>query len=113
MSAHPCCGVPSRNSSHAIDTAMNPATNPVQTDHSLHPQRPCVTRRIAPGILPAALLILIPKCPACLAAYIALGTGIGLSISTAVHLRMLLIVLCATSLACLVIKWRITRTHCS
>ena len=49
-------------------------------------------------LLPSATLILLPKCPLCLAGYIALGTGIGLSVSGATYLRLLLIVLCVTTL---------------
>lgn len=39
--------------------------------------------RFIKPVLPAFLLALVPKCPFCLAAYIALGTGIGLSVTSA------------------------------
>lgn len=43
---------------------------------------------------PGALLLLMPKCPACLAGYVALWTGLGLSFTAAEHLRTGLIVAC-------------------
>jgi hypothetical protein len=54
--------------------------------------------------LPSALLVLMPKCPACLAAYVALWTGLGLSFTTATWLRWALLFVCVASLLFLFVK---------
>lgn len=48
--------------------------------------------------LPSALLVLMPKCPACIAGYIALATGVGISFAAATYLRTGLIVVSAGAL---------------
>jgi hypothetical protein len=70
---------------------------------------------VAQWLVPGVLLAAMPKCPACLAAYIALGTGIGLSFPAASALRVFLIAGCAISLCYLAAAfvWRRRRRCCA
>jgi hypothetical protein len=49
-------------------------------------------------IVPGTILALLPKCPACVATYAVIGTGVGFSLSGMTYLRTLLAVLGAASL---------------
>ena len=63
-------------------------------------QRVSSRTRLAGWIVPGFILCLMPKCPLCLAAYIAIATGIVLPTSMSYALRSSLIVLCTASLLC-------------
>lgn len=71
------------------------------------PQSPTLMRRglaFSQWLVPSVILALLPKCPACLAAYLAMGTGAGLSLSTATHMRSLLVISCVAVLSHLVAR---------
>ena len=59
---------------------------------------------IAGWVLPTATLVLLPKCPVCVAAYIALLSGLGVSVATAAYVRTSLLILCVTAVAWLAFK---------
>jgi len=66
------------------------------------PQKKSWLRHVRGGadwILPGAMLALMPKCPICLAAYVALATGFTMSGSSAHMLMRTLTVLCLGTLA--------------
>lgn len=47
---------------------------------------------VAGWVIPGATLALLPKCPACVAAYVALATGLGVSFSTAAYIRTSIVI---------------------
>jgi hypothetical protein len=55
-------------------------------------------------VVPSAILVLLPKCPACIVAYLAMGAGIGVTMTTAATLRVILLVLCVASLAVVTVR---------
>jgi hypothetical protein len=59
-------------------------------------------------VAPSVILVLMPKCPMCVAAYVTLVSGVGISVSLAAHLRVMMLVLCGAVLAYLAVTafWR-------
>ena len=74
-------------------------------DEKQHPTAFTRRARGAAGwIFPGALWVLLPKCPACLVAYLAVGTGLGISLSAATILREALLILCIALVLCMAAK---------
>src|ERR1700731_5352969 len=84
-----CCTV-AVSSLRGQENAADETTDPPLPERHSH--------KIARWSLPALILALLPKCPACLAAYVALGTGISLSVATASLLKTSLVGLCVAAL---------------
>ena len=92
MSANGCCKVVARKSGQQMTEKRIFGSNP---------PRPAFVRRFLENsgwIVPGAILALLPKCPACVATYAVIGTGVGLSLSATTYLRTLLVTLCVASL---------------
>lgn len=64
---------------------------------------------LAGWLIPGTLLAFFPKCPLCVAGYVALATGLGVSLTVATYLRWGLLLVCVASLAFMAHRW-IVRT---
>src|SRR5260221_2998287 len=63
-------------------------------------------REILAWLVRSDILVLVPKCPGCLAAHVALWTGLGLSLSTATYLRWALLLVGVAALLFLIMaRW--------
>jgi hypothetical protein len=104
MSPHSCCNVASIDP----DRTKNSCQPLISAPEADKPVRRYLN--IAGWVVPSAVLALMPKCPACLAAYAAFGTGLGISLPTATYLKMLLVVVCVASLSYFVIRRMMSRS---
>ena len=94
-------GAPAVNCCAAISTESNRVTAGARIAHG-GPRLRTLARRgreLAGWIVPAGILAVLPKCPACIVAYLAIGSGIGISVSTAIYLRWGVVILCVASLS--------------
>ena len=55
--------------------------------------------KAAASVLPGAALLLLPKCPLCLAAWLTVATGIGFSAAGAAWVRGTLLMSCVAAVA--------------
>ena len=85
---------------------------PLSASNQLGSRPPTFVRRFSDAIqwmVPTVILVLMPKCPVCIAAYVALGTGVGLSMATAGEIRILLLTLSVGSLIYLTSRYVVRR----
>ena len=73
-----------------------------------YPRRPASRWRpngeLAGWLIPSATLVLLPKCPVCIAMYVGLFSGVGISVASASNLRIALLTMCFAVLLCLTLK---------
>lgn len=110
MSSLPCCAVGDKTSStRAVQQrdcrGLQAGARIANGDPRPAPSRKRAARSFAGLMFPSAVLMLLPKCPACIALYMAMGTGVGLSVATATYLRMGIVILCVLSLGYFVAYW--------
>ena len=67
----------------------------------------CGCSTVVKWATPGLILALLPKCPLCIAAYIAVATGIGVSVTTATYIRAGAMALCVAAI--LVLLSRLVR----
>lgn len=81
---------------------------PCQCRQKAEPQR---WSRGLVWLAPAAVLALTPKCPACVVAYVAIFTGLGMSLTVATYLRTGVVAVAVFALAWLAAMalWRRVR----
>jgi hypothetical protein len=58
------------------------------------------------------MLVLLPKCPMCIAAYIAMVTGAGIATPIAGHLRFVMAIIFVASLGFLLVRRLLLRPQC-
>ena len=63
------------------------------------------------ALVPGSLLLLLPKCPLCIAAYVAAFTGLGVSVATISRVKFALILLCVVSMFYLLAHLSFLRRH--
>ena len=65
--------------------------------------------RTAGCAIPGVLLVLLPKCPACLAAWIAVATGASVPVAAAARLNTIVVLLCVFSIAAMMVRFGLRR----
>jgi hypothetical protein len=92
---------------------MSACCNPANAQKTTRATRR--TREFMTWLLPSVALVFAPKCPACVAAYVALWTGLGMSFTAATYVRWFWLSLCIGSLLFLVVTRVKSRfaNHCN